>query len=232
MNVYVINMDRDRDRMQAIGQQLERLQVPYNRFRAVDAKRLDKSELKGAVNGFRWWCALGRPIRIGEIGCAMSHYAIYRQMETPVCILEDDVILADDFSSVLERVEEWLDCSRPQVVLLSNHSSKVNQNAGIFPAVSDMYAEGYVITPLAARRLVGVNWPMQRPCDHWGAWARRGLIELYHSFPTVCSQDQSRYASGTVDKGCFKVSELSKVRWLLHKGLRLVGKTLDKILPL
>ena len=74
----VINMDRDYDRMQAVGKQLESLGIIYNRFSAADAKRLDQSELKGAVNRFRWWCSVGLPVRIGEIGCAMSHYVIYK----------------------------------------------------------------------------------------------------------------------------------------------------------
>lgn len=95
-----------------------------------------------------------------------------------------------------------------------------------------MYTEGYVITPVAAQSILRVNWPLQRPCDHWGVWAKRGIIELYHAIPTVCSQDQSQFVSGTVDAKSFKVSYLNFVQWIVHKMKRVVGKTLDNILPL
>ena len=235
MNVYVINMDRDQNRMQAVSRQLDEIGVSYSRFGAIDAKRLPQRELDGALNSFRWWCAVGRSCRIGEIGCALSHYGIYRQMvDRPVCVLEDDVLLDGRFNAVLGHVEKFVDVEKSQVVLLSNHSKTCYYNDGfsIVPARSDMYAEGYVITPKAAQALLKANFPMQCPCDWWGRWVSRGLIELYHAFPTVCSQDQSQYESGTVDSNAFNVENLSLPRSCLHKFLRLIGKTLDRLLPI
>ena len=237
MNVYVINMDRDRDRMQAVGRQLERLGVSYSRFSAVDAKKLDRSELNGAVNRFRWWCAVGRPVRIGEIGCAMSHYAIYKKMQQDnlkvACVLEDDVILDERFNAVLEFAERNIDASMPQVFLLSNHTGVIdnNEDCHIVACKKDMYAEGYVITAPAAKALLGANLPMQTPCDWWGRWVKQGIIELYHVFPTVCRQDQTQYVSGTVDPNSFDIKNLSVLRFCLHKFLRLIGKFFDIILP-
>ena len=236
MNVYVINMDRDCDRMQAVGSQLRSLGVAYNRFSAVDAKRLDRSELNGAVNRFRWWCAVGRPVRIGEIGCAMSHYAIYKKMGQDdlkvACVLEDDVILDGRFNEVLEFAERNIDTNKPQVFLLSNHTRVVDDEKDwhIVACKRDMYTEGYVITEPAAKALLGANFPMQTPCDWWGRWAGRGIIELYHVFPTVCSQDQAQYVSGTVDANSFNVKNLSLPRFCMHKFCRLIGKILDKAL--
>lgn len=230
MKVFVINLDKDRDRWASVSSQLDRLNVPYERVSAVYAKELPQVELERAVNRFRWWCSQGRPIRVGEIGCAMSHYSIYRNMTEPVCVLEDDVILAKDFEDRIKEVRAWLDIRKPQVVLLSNHSSE--SGLGIRPSKGDQYTEGYILTPLAATALLNVNWPLQRPCDHWWRWARSGIIQLYHAFPTVCRQDQSQYESGTSFPGCFRVDELGRVRWLAHKVLRIIGKLLDWILPL
>ena len=235
MKVYLINLDSETERLAAADAQLKRFGVEYRRFPAVRGSSLAKGERDAAVNYFRWWCAVGRPCRVGEIGCALSHYGIYRGMlERPACILEDDVVLDDRFPSVLNKVEKFVDANRSQVVLLSNHKAKRGgvEGVAIVPAQADMYAEGYVITPKAAQALLRANLPMQCPCDWWGRWARRGIIELYHAFPTVCSQNQAQYASGTVGVGCFKVSELNRFRWLMHKGKRLIGKIIDGILPL
>ena len=235
MKVYLINLDKDKERLAAADAQLKRIGVAYERASAVYAKELPREELDVAVNKFRWWCAVGRPVRVGEIGCAMSHYMIYRKMTEPVCVLEDDVILDDRFSEVLDFVERKIDRARSQVILLSNHTRHI-PNIPNLPNLqtshSDMFTEGYVLTPLAAQALLKANWPMQVPCDHWGRWVGRGIIELYHAFPTVCRQDQSQYTSGTVDKGCFRVTGLGPIAWCFHKFKRLIGKSLDSMLSL
>ena len=234
MKVLLVNLDRDKERLDAADKQLHHLGVPYARWRAIDARSLTSGELDGAVNRFRWWCAVGRPVRVGEIGCAMSHYAIYRQMTEPVCVLEDDVLLDGRFAEVLSYVEQHIDVEKPQVVLLSNHTRRGVGACGTEPGMcrvkSDMYTEGYVLTPLAAQELLKANWPLQTPCDWWGRWVKRGVIELYHAFPTVCRQDQTQYKSGTVDPNSFNVHNLSWPRWIWHKALRLIGKSLDRAL--
>lgn len=232
MKVYLINLDRDKERMAAADAQLVNLGVSYERISAIYGKSLPQASIINAVDRFRWWCAIGRPVRLGEIGCAMSHYSIYRRITEPACILEDDVILSNDFPSVLQRVEKFVNPSSSQVVLLSNHTKLKCKGANIVRSVSDMYTEGYVITPPAARALLKANWPLQRPCDHWGAWVGRGIIELYHAFPTVCSQNQMQYES-SVSSGCeFNVRNLKIIQFIVHKCARIIGKVLDRILPI
>lgn len=230
MKVFLVNLDRDKDRLVASDAQLRRLGVAYERVSAVYGKNLSESQRKNAVNGFRWWCAVGRPCMPGEIGCALSHFKVWDSGCDLMCVLEDDVILNAEFPKVIAEVERWADPARPQVILLSNHSNE-NGN-GICRSKGDMYTEGYVITNAAAMAIRACNDPLQTPCDWWGRWARRGVIELYHAFPTVCRQDQSQYESGTVAPGCFRVSELSPLAFAWHKFKRLIGKILDRILPL
>ena len=233
MKVFLINLDKDTARMAAANAQLSKFNVLYERISAIYGKNLSLEERNTSVNKFRWWCAVGRPIALGEIGCALSHYQIYQRMIeeniSSACILEDDVILEKDFKRQLKMVEQWLEVSKPQVVLLSNHTHEVCHDWKILPAQSDMYTEGYVITQMAAKALLKVNLPMEVPCDHWGRWVQLKVIKLYHAFPSVCSQDQSQYPSGTVDASRFNVVNLSPFRWILHKFKRVVGKPLDKL---
>lgn len=236
MKVFLINLDRDADRLAAADEQLKRLGVDYDRFHAVYAKNLPQERLDAAVNRFRWWCAVGRSVRPGEIGCAMSHYAIYRQVEDVACILEDDVILDNRFPKMLEFVEKSIDVTRPQVFLLTDHTRGSAKGGNVDGALrisrcsTDMYAEGYVITRKAAEVLCKANWPMQCPCDWWGRWAKKGIIELYHAYPTVCCQDKTKYESGTVDGDAFRVADLPIADYCWHKVKRLIGKTLDRLL--
>jgi len=234
MTVFLINLAKDKDRLLSATAQLNRLSVPYERVEAVYAKELDEGVREASVDRFRWWCAVGRPCYVGEIGCALSHYKIYAQMAERgldfACVLEDDVILADGFKDALSRVADWLDVRRPQVVLLSNHTTERVEGQEIRRARADMFTEGYVITRKAAERLRAANLPLEVPCDHWGRWVRMGIIELYHAYPSVCSQDNAHFESGTRDPHFFKVKELDAMHYLWHKLKRVVGRGIDFLL--
>lgn len=241
MKTYLINLDDDQERLVFADSQMRRLGVEYVRESAFNARTKSANELRQYVNRFRWELAVGRPVRPGEVGCAMSHYAIYKRLSSSqtsscVCVLEDDVILDDNFNKVISYVENNIDCNTPTVVLLSNHTDQklTTQSGGIVLAKCsrDMYTEGYIITSAAAKALLKANMPLQVPCDDWGRWASRGIINLYHVYPTVCNQDQNQFESRTVNPGAFNVNKLNLPRFFAHKCKRVIEKTLDRILPL
>ena len=230
MKVFLINLDTNIARFAVADRQLKQLGVDYERFPAVYGKAMSEAERKEAVNGFRWWCAIGRPIAPAEIGCALSHYRIYQRMveeEIPyICILEDDVVLKPAFGAQLDFIASQLDVTLPQVVLLSNHTAERCETQCIKVARADMFTEGYVITKPAAKALLKANLPIQVPCDHWGRWVKRGVIQLYHAFPTVATQDQVTFASST-SEGRVNPNTLSRYAYFCHKVKRAFGRSLD-----
>lgn len=235
MKVFLINLAANTERFAVADGQLKRLGVAYERFDAVNGKMLPIEERKKAVNYFRWWCAIGRPIVPAEIGCALSHYQLYQRMIDEginhACILEDDVVLTDDFPRQLEFVESWMKNEKSQVVLLSNHTLETYEEWSIHETKYDMWAEGYVLNLKAAKALLQANLPIQVPCDHWGRWVKLGVIKLYHAFPPVCSQDQVTFASSTSEnRGNVKDKKI--VEFMIYKSKRLVGKMIDLVLCL
>jgi len=230
MKVFVINLDKDTQKLSSIDKQLGRLCVPYERISAVYGKSLPESERRLTYRPFRWWCAVGRPIVPAEIGCALSHYGIYRRMRpgTAVCILEDDVMLAPDFAKRLNEVERFVKADRPQVIMLSSHDG-AREGKGIVRGRYALCTDGYVITQPAAQALLKANLPMSVPCDHWWRWERKGLIELYHALPCVVKQDQITFI-GTTQRGMKLVKDYPLPKWLWHKLKRLVGKSIDRVI--
>ena len=230
MKVYVINLDKDISRMAYVDAQLRRLCIAYERIPGVYAKNMTEVERCKAVNRFRWWCAVGRKVVPAEIGCALSHYGIYKRMSSDnvVCILEDDIKIDDAFAERLQEVESFIDKTKPQVVMLSSHNCK-REGRGIIRSKTAVCTDAYVITQLAAKALLGANLPMQVPCDHWWRWERMGLIELYHALPTVASQNQEIFGTST-QANADDVSKYPPLKWCLHKAKRLVGKTIDLIM--
>lgn len=239
MKVYLINLDSSIDRLNAATAQLNSLGVDFERVSAVNGKNLTPNEKKAAVNKFRWDCAVGREVWDGEIGCALSHRHIREQIirdNVPVsCVLEDDVVLSKDFPKVLDYLEKSLDPNKSMVVLLSNHEKGCvrgikNKGIGMLKTQADMFAEGYVQTLAAARQLNNVNFPLVTPCDWWGRWVKRGIIELYHSVPTVCSQNRTDFAGLTGSTDFVPIKERNLIGRVVHILRRLFGKIIDWLL--
>ena len=239
MHVFLINLDHDTGRLEAADKQLKSQSVAYERVSAVYGKGLADETKSAAINRFRWWCAVGRKPRDGEIGCALSHYGIYRKMiaeSVPsACVLEDDVALDPRFAEALATVEGVVDTSKAQVFLFSNHSSEQfveNGGNGISVKKSrgDRFADGYVLTCKAAQVLLEENYPMHTPCDYWDRWVRHGAIELFHVFPITVHQDRAAFGSSTTHPGERLVKDYPLPFFLCHKFKRLVGLTIDRIL--
>lgn len=200
MKAYVINLDKNIDRMVFMKSQLNRLGVEYERFSAVNGKELTKQQRRGGFSAFRSFLAMGIRLTDGEIGCALSHAMIYRKMqdkEIPIAlILEDDVLLADCFCNVLEKaVAGFIDCNKPQVILLSSHACCQKHEDGIERITSGMCTDGYLITLPAARMLYKANYPVITVADRWHRWVKRLGLELYRIWPTVVQQNNNQFGT-------------------------------------
>ena len=94
--VYVINLDRAKERMAGVDAQCRRAGIDYTRIPAVDGRNLSPTDLKRAATPL---CkTLCTP---AMIGCALSHMRCWRKMvrdgRERVLIMEDDAKLVDDF---------------------------------------------------------------------------------------------------------------------------------------
>lgn len=231
MNVFVINLDSDTVKMSVMADQLQRLRIAFCRVPGVRGDSIPQEARKAFVDRFRWWCAVGRPIVPAEIGVALAHASIYKQLQPTeaACIFEDDVIISDSLNERLDAVRRVIDTGRPQVYLLSDHQHHYDGVRGVVRSCDGICSDGYIITYPAARLLLKENFPMKVPCDHWFRWAKMGLVEEYHVLPAVIAQNQARFGT-TTQANAEDVSNYPFVRWFCHKFKRLVGKCVDSIL--
>lgn len=83
----------------------------------------------------------------------------------------------------------------------------------------------------AAKALLKENLPICVPCDHWGRWVKSGVIKLYLTIPSVCTQDWTGFESNMSDSANIqKVSDLPFFMCMMHNLKRLIGKSIDKFL--
>lgn len=118
MNLIVINLKRAKDRFQFMQNQLLDLQIDGYIMEAVDKLDLTEAEKNhkfSLPNGWRF----GESILPGEIAVTMSHIKALlwaKDHNWPyVTILEDDVILADDFMKRIKYLmkiipSDWEHC--------------------------------------------------------------------------------------------------------------------------
>lgn len=208
MQVYLINLERNPERLAAADAQLRRLGVAYTRVAAVDGRSLPKGTLRREVARFWWWCHRGYLPQRGQVGCALSHRTVWRLIaegeEACACILEDDAVLDGRFPEQLRQTEAFLRGQEgPAAVLLSYHVRDfVDPNAPSAPETwgfsrtdADVCTEGYVLNREGAANLLRANRRICLPCDQWDVWVRWGLVRLWHAFPTVCRQNWSDFKS-------------------------------------
>jgi len=96
---YVINLDRDHERLQSFVETNPHL-TDYARFSAVDGRAMDRKALQreGII-------AANLTYNNGQLGCALSHIALWREAVAEnriITVVEDDAILAPDFPSAVD----------------------------------------------------------------------------------------------------------------------------------
>ena len=103
----MINLDRAPERLARISAQLQRLQLPYTRLAAVDARALTPAQ-KALLDEPAFQRKHGMTPVPGELGCYLSHVAVMRaflasQAEFAL-VLEDDVLLQASLPAYAYRV--------------------------------------------------------------------------------------------------------------------------------
>lgn len=114
-NIKVINLKRREDRLKQITERLQEESLPFDVFEAVDGKELVLStELKNMFNNNDFG------YRRGVIGCALSHYNLWKQLaksdDRYYIIVEDDAVFCKDFKSKLVAIEKYV-TSKPLIFL-------------------------------------------------------------------------------------------------------------------
>lgn len=108
MKIFLINLARRPDRLAHVQQQLAQLGLSFERFDAVDGATIGDTS---SVDRDRFYLNNKRQIALGEIGCAMSHRAIWQQMVEQnlpfALILEDDITIRAELVDFLASTHHY-----------------------------------------------------------------------------------------------------------------------------
>ena len=108
MHIFVINLERDRERREFMRGQLDCLRLPFEFFQGVYGRALTPDQLAECyteAGAMRIQC---RNLTPSEIGCALGHLGVYRQIVSRkipyALVLEDDAEIPKLQPEILEAI--------------------------------------------------------------------------------------------------------------------------------
>ena len=191
---WCINLDRATTRWGQMQPRLAALGLPVERFAAIDG-RADPGLVAAALEAAAFRANMGRPALPAEIGCYLSHLAVWERFLAsgrPVAlVLEDDVVFHDDFLPALDAAlaasDQWdmlkLNRIRAKLPVMQGRAGPYRLNAYLGPATG---FGGYLITRDLAARLLPRMLPVRMPVDYEGTrwWAHDFRLLGLEPFPS------------------------------------------------
>ena len=180
---YVISAKNAEDRRASILSNFQTHGIEPQFFEAILGNALSKEQLRvlDVDAGL---------MSVGEMGCALSHLAIYKKMldsQKPyVFVFEDDAYLTNDFFHDLPDLKKFMDThTEPMVLLLYKaiaHTKLVvakDNKPFILRALGGSCAHGYVINRKAAENILRLQNPPKIEIDAWAQYMKLNLLNIY-----------------------------------------------------
>ena len=167
MKLFIINLKRRNDKLDKILDRLKEYKtLDIEVFNAIDGSQIDQIYLD--KNGYKvceYWSdpITRRQIKSGEIGCALSHYNVWkiikeRNLEMAL-IVEDDATFEENFIEKLEtciRIKDEYDIFYLGRKVF-NKVEKVVRDDIVVPNFS-YWCIGYILTQSGANKLIDTNY--------------------------------------------------------------------------
>jgi glycosyl transferase family 25 len=240
---FVVNLDRSPERMERFLLRTERLGLEFIRISAVDGRNLTESTLKK----FHRRCPANRAVSYGELGCFLSHLAVWTRIASAKhawsFVAEDDFHFSADAKLFLES-DEWLP-SHVQLLKAETMQTTVRMSSvplremrGIRLRWLRSYhggTAGYFISSSGASKLIELAEYHCEPVDHFifgQSRAQRHQLAIAQMDPAIGIQ------AALIEDQPSSSSELDFDReefWNNHplsrkpRGLRKIARELQRV---
>ncbi|MEG5839030.1 glycosyltransferase family 25 protein [Enterobacter mori] len=224
MKIFIVNLKKSVERRQKIEEQLLALELAAEFIEAVDGRLMSEDERKCVT------AEVNYAFLPGEIGCALSHQKIYKKMIDEnidnALILEDDVVLNEDFKNVLEHIS--IPTNSPSVILLSRTNKffkkplkKITHKHSLHKTLHATTAHSYIINNRAAASLLNGLSPVWIVADKWGLFDDMSLVDVYSIVPhPVLLSDEAKKSTINVSEDVQIIHEKKKQLWDLLMSRR------------
>lgn len=193
MKAYLINLDKDTQRLTFFKNNFDRLGIPFERVSAVDGRVFSEADYQAFMQTRprNYNRESGKTWLRGQMGCFLSHYNVWKKIaegrENFCAVFEDDIHTSDDLKHVLQS-DIWIPPNTDVIRLetstnrirLSSQPTLTFRKRNLYKVKSTSWCAGaYIISRKAAQRLVALSEKYHEPAD----------VMLYHFEESVIAKD-------------------------------------------
>ena len=207
--VYVINLDKDTERMKSIDRQFKAAGIQYTRISAIEGSKVKHT------NKLTEYCL--QYCTDGMKGCALSHRLIWDDMVSAgyskVAVFEDDAIISETFQDELKVAWSQLPkdfdicytgCSfqcgdshpTPKIINALSGNTPERYDKNIMSVAGSFGTHGYIISKKCATLFQ--NLTINGHIDsEIGAWIKKFNLKAYSIDPLIVKTAVPEYGTGT-----------------------------------
>lgn len=179
--IYVINLDKSKARLELMQREFDRVDMSFERFPAVNGYDYNLQALKDNGTYQRDRNIQRHELTLGEIGNSFSHYNIIRDFVNSdlemIMVLEDDVRFIEGFETRLLSLlahapDNWdmifLGCNASEIWLNGFYPLEVAEDRRFFELTGSSCIAGnyaFIINKDGARKLLPHKFPFKGPSD-------------------------------------------------------------------
>jgi glycosyl transferase family 25 len=174
IGIWLISLERDRERRVRVEKQLVSMGLDWKWFPAIDGRAQQERLLEKALPE-SYARNMGSSLLPGKLGVYASHLTVWAELiassHKAGLILEDDVVLHDDFTdcldAALKAAAHWdlvrFNCVRAKIPICQGTVERWRLNAYIGPFTGNA---AYLVHREVAQRLLPGLFPQTRALDH------------------------------------------------------------------
>ncbi|EAI2146471.1 glycosyltransferase family 25 protein [Campylobacter lari] len=145
--------------------------LEFEFFKAIDGSKNEHLQFK---SHFPWWCQLIRGVKLStnEKACFASHYSLWikcQELNSPIIILEDDIIFSDELLNNSNIIEKLLNSNYEYIRFYYLFDKKIHYlNNNFYISYENTGGtQGYLLRPNAAKKFIKKAKYWFKPVDDY-----------------------------------------------------------------
>jgi glycosyl transferase family 25 len=208
MKSYLINLDKDTERLGFFKSNFERLEIPFERISAIDGRTFSEQDYQEFMrsrprdynrNQSKTWLR-------GQMGCFLSHFNAWKKIAESEdafgAVFEDDIHISDDLKYILQT-DNWIP-ENVDIIRLETSTNRVRltpqpmlsyQKRNLYGVKSTSWCAGaYILSRKTAQKLVALAEKYHEPADvilyHFTESVIAKELNILQFNPALCTQDK------------------------------------------
>lgn len=221
-STYVISLADESLRRDSMEKQLSKLEHDFNYVDATDMRFCDVSILE-KYSSLSEYASVKRSLTRGEVGCALSHYDVYKKLLSSndewAWVIEDDAIISRIKNNSIEKV---INISNGADAIILGYSKLAMKEENSFYAMEPIKAVvidseitvgtpwknwtcgtvSYLISKSGARKMLSIlnENKIVTLADDWDFFCKTAGLKIFHCRPLLVFEDYNNFESSLEDE--------------------------------